>query len=82
MSEVDIRYFVLPMIIVFILGIAAINAVSFPIVNFLTVTAIAFLSGLVIGATYQLVKIVQRFFMTVKHKKTSKKEVGAQYHKA
>ncbi|EAG4977441.1 TPA: hypothetical protein U0276_003047, partial [Listeria monocytogenes] len=56
MQEQDIRYYVLPTIIIFILGIAAMNASSFPFISFLTTTLVAIAIGIIIGGAHQLIR--------------------------
>ncbi|EUJ32027.1 hypothetical protein MFLO_07552 [Listeria floridensis FSL S10-1187] len=73
MSEVDIRYYVIPMIVVFILGIATVNSVAFPVLDFLLVSLIAVICGVIVGSLYQLYKIVLQFVLEYKEKRSTKK---------
>lgn len=82
MSEQDIRYFLLPACIIFILGIAAMNSVASPLLNFFIVTLISCITGVIIGTAYQLVKLVAGNIRTYRAKESPKKKMGTQYNKA
>ncbi|EUJ60350.1 hypothetical protein [Listeria fleischmannii] len=76
MSEQDIRYFLLPACIIFILGIAAMNSVASPLLNFFIVTLISCITGVIIGTAYQLVKLVAGNIRTYRAKESPKKKDG------
>ncbi|WP_088810952.1 MULTISPECIES: hypothetical protein [Listeria] len=82
MSEQDIRYFVLPACIIFILGIAAMNSVASPLLNFFIVALISCIAGVIIGTTHQLCKLVAENVRTYRAKESPKKKMGTQYNKA
>ncbi|WP_163651960.1 hypothetical protein [Listeria sp. PSOL-1] len=82
MSEQGKRYFILPMIIIFILGIAAINILKNPIVSFFIISLAACLCGLISGLSYQLVKFIVHTLNQVREKRALEKETSAEYHKA
>ncbi|MBC1489680.1 hypothetical protein HCJ52_11010 [Listeria sp. FSL L7-1485] len=74
MQEQDIRYYVLPTIIVFILGIAAMNATSFPFVSFLTTTLVATVIGTIIGGAHQLLRMLNKAYQHSKARRVSQKK--------
>lgn len=73
MQEQDIRYYVLPTIIIFILGIAAMNASSFPFISFLTTTLVAIAIGITIGGAHQLIRLVIKTYQQTKERRVSQK---------
>ncbi|EAE6444460.1 hypothetical protein BFH48_01835 [Listeria monocytogenes] len=74
MQEQDIRYYVLPTIIIFILGIAAMNASSFPLISFLTTTLVAIAIGITIGGAHQLIRLVIKTYQQTKERRVSQKK--------
>ncbi|MBC1522019.1 hypothetical protein ACSMFR_04600 [Listeria aquatica] len=80
MSNLDIRYYVIPMIVIFILGIAGTGGIAFPLLNFLMITLVACVSGGLIGALHQLFGFVMHFNTEYKKKRTPKKDLKTQYH--
>ncbi len=74
MQEQDVRYYVLPTIIVFILGIAATNASSFPFISFLTTTLVATLVGIIIGGSHQLLRMLLKTYQQAKARRVSQKK--------
>jgi hypothetical protein len=74
MQEQDIRYYVLPTIIIFILGIAAMNASSFPFISFLTTTLVAIAIGITIGGAHQLIRLVIKTYQQTKERRVSQKK--------
>ncbi|UHP09586.1 hypothetical protein LAX80_010435 [Listeria marthii] len=74
MQEQDIRYYVLPTIIVFILGIAAMNASSFPFISFLTTILVAVVIGTIIGGTHQLFRAIIKTYQQTKERRVSQKK--------
>lgn len=73
MQEQDIRYYVLPTIIIFILGIAAMNASSFPFISFLTTTLVAIAIGIIIGGAHQLIRLIIKTYQQTKERRVSQK---------
>nr|WP_038346558.1 hypothetical protein [Listeria monocytogenes] len=76
MQEQDIRYYVLPTIIIFILGIAAMNASSFPFISFLTTTLVAIAIGIIIGGAHQLIRLIIKTYQQTKERRVSQKKVA------
>ncbi|ENM8315566.1 hypothetical protein IBB80_06495 [Listeria marthii] len=74
MQEQDVRYYVLPTIIVFILGIAAMNASSFPFISFLTTTLVAVVIGMIIGGIHQLGRVIIKAYQQTKERRVSQKK--------
>ncbi|AHI56648.1 hypothetical protein ACP0AK_08650 [Listeria ivanovii] len=74
MQEQDVRYYVLPTIIVFILGIAAMNATTFPFVSFLTTTLVATVIGIIIGGAHQLLRMLLKTYQQAKARRVSQKK--------
>ncbi|AIS60531.1 hypothetical protein [Listeria ivanovii] len=74
MQEQDVRYYVLPTIIVFILGIAAMNATTFPFVSFLTTTLLAAVIGIIIGGAHQLLRMLLKTYQQAKARRVSQKK--------
>ncbi|PZG32244.1 hypothetical protein C2D64_11580 [Listeria ivanovii] len=74
MQEQDVRYYVLPTIIVFILGIAAMNATTFPFVSFLTTTLLAAVIGIIIGGAHQLLRMLLKTYQQEKARRVSQKK--------
>ncbi|EDO1129104.1 hypothetical protein [Listeria innocua] len=74
MQEQDIRYYVLPTIIVFILGIAAMNTSSFPFISFLTTTLVAIAIGVLIGGAHQLYRVIIKAYQQTKERRVSQKK--------
>ncbi|MBK2001508.1 hypothetical protein JI641_00570 [Listeria ivanovii subsp. londoniensis] len=74
MQEQDVRYYVLPTIIVFILGIAAMNATTFPFVSFLTTTLLAAVIGIIIGGAHQLLRMLLKTYQQAKARRISQKK--------
>ncbi len=80
MSNLDIRYYVVPMIVIFILGIAGMNGMTFPVLDFLTIVLVACISGGVVGVLHQLFWFGMRFTTEYKKKRAPKKDLKTQYH--
>ncbi|CAC97463.1 hypothetical protein ACKTFM_001297 [Listeria innocua] len=74
MQEQDIRYYVLPTIIVFILGIAAMNTSGFPFISFLTTTLVAIAIGVLIGGAHQLCRVIIKAYQQTKERRVSQKK--------
>ncbi|MBC2377317.1 hypothetical protein HBP49_03690 [Listeria welshimeri] len=74
MQEKNFRYYVLPTIIVFILGIAAVNAPSFPFISFLATTLVAISIGIVIGGVHQLLSMLIKTYQQTKARRVSQKK--------
>lgn len=72
----EVRYFVIPMIIVFILGIASINEPAFPVFSFMIVGLVSILVGTVFGWLAFGIKILFKFFHTWKEHRDVKKVVS------
>lgn len=75
MGDHEIRYFVIPMIVVFILGIAAISDPVFPVADFLIVGLIAILTGTVCGWLVVGIKLLGRIIQTGKEHRAVKKVI-------
>ncbi|MBC1503823.1 hypothetical protein [Listeria booriae] len=73
MGEHEVRYFVIPMIVVFILGIAGISAPIFPVVQFVIVGLIAILAGTVCGWIAVGIRLLVKWFQTRKEHHVVKK---------
>ncbi|WP_167629262.1 hypothetical protein [Listeria valentina] len=80
MSNLDIRYYIIPMIVVFILGVAGTNGITFPVLDFLTIGLVACVAGGIIGSLHQLFCFVVHFATDDKKKRTPKKDLKTQYH--
>ncbi|MBC1375256.1 hypothetical protein HB839_06955 [Listeria sp. FSL L7-1699] len=74
MQEQDIRYYVLPTIITFILGIAAMNTSSLPFISFLTTTLVAITIGILIGGIHQLCRVIIKAYQHTKERRVSQKK--------
>ncbi|MBC6308899.1 hypothetical protein HCJ66_04935 [Listeria sp. FSL L7-1582] len=75
MGDHEVRYFVIPMIVVFILGIAAISGLVSPVTGFLIVGLIAILTGTVCGWLVIGIKWCVSFFHNWKEHRTVKKVI-------
>ncbi|WP_430535988.1 hypothetical protein [Listeria rocourtiae] len=75
MGDHEIRYFVIPMIVVFILGIAAISDPVLPVVGFMVVALVAILTGTVCGWLMIGIKLLRKFFQNWKEHRAVKKVI-------
>ncbi|EUJ45340.1 hypothetical protein [Listeria riparia] len=77
MGEHEVRYFVIPMIVVFILGIAGISAPIFPIAQFVIIGLVAILVGTVCGWLVVGIRFFVKWIQTRKEHHAVKKVVVA-----
>ncbi|EUJ23558.1 hypothetical protein PGRAN_07858 [Listeria grandensis FSL F6-0971] len=75
MGEHEIRYFVIPMIVVFILGIATISGPTFPVFEFMIVGLIAVLIGTICGWLAVGIKLLVKLLQTWKEHRAVKKVI-------
>lgn len=75
MSETDIRYYLLPMVIVFILGIAAKNIADYFALHFFIIMGVAIGMGILIGGVHQLFLYLWKNFSWFGKKKKAAEQV-------
>lgn len=78
MSETDIRYYVIPTVIVFILGIAAENIANYPTLGFFVVASFSIVIGVFIGSIHQLVSYLWKNLSWLRKKEKPTKRVQTQ----